>query len=301
MLPLTLHSAAETPVSFLKLVYSTVYGGDIDLQEVGGLYQGLGLIARSGEDSVGALICNRYRSIDDAHPLYVVNGGILPEHRRKGYGEQLLSCAVTHLRQLSPEHATVILTLPNSHYHTAGQSTENAALWTRLGFNFLDREVLYQRVPYDPGPEKPGGRFRTSWYDGSDHDVNVEISSLYRRMYRNRAGIPDIAPEEFSVEAVAQRPGYQMILLWDGVNLAGEVSLVITPTQCYAESIIVGRRYWGREAADVLGREVVRIAYTKASEYITALIHSTNAASIAFVRRFGLEPGYSIPRLSISW
>jgi RimJ/RimL family protein N-acetyltransferase len=140
--------------------------------------------------------------------------------------------------------------------------------------------------------------FSVSEYAGGNEEINLQLCHLYREAYKRRAGIPNVTPDSINEQLAI--PGCSYLVMFHKDALIGQVTLFITQSECYVDSIFVKRSYWGMGAADKLTQSLFDYAEKKGCQTVSGTAASNNQASRALMERFGLVAQYQVKRVLLS-
>ena len=129
--------------------------------------------------------------------------------------------------------------------------------------------------------------------------VNAGSAYMLAAPAAKRAGIPFLTLEDLHHQVCQED---NVLLLIDcGSRLVATASLILTDDNCYLETFVVDRPFWGRGMSDALGRELTRLAHERGCRTLNGLAAKTNTAIQSLGRRFGWEPVYEMTRLRRWW
>ena len=143
------------------------------------------------------------------------------------------------------------------------------------------------------------GRQSEGERERGDDARDAAIVDVTNRMLAKRSGIPFLTLEDLHHQVC--REGNVLLLIDCGSQLAATASLILTDDNCYVETLVVDRRFWGRGTSDALGRALTRLAHERGCRTLNGLAAKTNTAIQALMRRFGWEPVCETTRLRFWW
>jgi RimJ/RimL family protein N-acetyltransferase len=174
---------------------------------------------------------------------------------------------------------------------------EDESFWFAQGFSSLDTQIHYQGA-IKSFEVKDKLDFSVSEYAGGDDATNIQLCLLYREAYKRRLGIPNVTPDSINEQLAI--PGCSYLVMRHKDALIGQVTLFITQSECYVDSIYVKRTYWGTGAADKLTQSLFNFAKTKGCQTVSGMAAFNNQASRALMERFGLVARYQVKRMILS-
>ena len=280
------------------LALKDMYGWDFDLPHDGGRYAGGGLVAFRGDELVGLAIWFEAAVADPGKKRLFLYGGTLPSWRGRGVGASLVRRAREATRA-ECESGEVIASLAPTEVTPVNISPVPRGLWRQLGFEVMDVQVMWQCCVTPQPPEPTGSLYRATTYAGGDDARDAAIVDVTNRMLAKRAGIPFLTLEDLHHQVCQED---NVLLLIDcGSRLVATASLILTDDNCYLETFVVDRPFWGRGMSDALGRELTRLAHERGCRTLNGLAAKTNTAIQSLGRRFGWEPVYEMTRLRRWW
>ena len=280
------------------LALKDMYGWDFDLPHDGGRYAGGGLVAFRGDELVGLAIWFEAAVADPGKKRLFLYGGTLPSWRGRGVGASLVRRALEATRA-ECESGEVIASLAPTEVTPVNISPVPRGLWRQLGFEVMDVQVMWQCCVTPQPPEPTGSLYRATTYAGGDDARDAAIVDVTNRMLAKRAGIPFLTLEDLHHQVCQED---NVLLLIDcGSRLVATASLILTDDNCYLETFVVDRPFWGRGMSDALGRELTRLAHERGCRTLNGLAAKTNTAIQALMRRFGWEPVCETTRLRFWW
>ena len=280
------------------LALKDMYGWDFDLPHDGGRYAGGGLVAFRGDELVGLAIWFEAAVADPGKKRLFLYGGTLPSWRGRGVGASLVRRALEATRA-ECESGEVIASLAPTEVTPVNISPVPRGLWRQLGFEVMDVQVMWQCCVTPQPPEPTGSLYRATTYAGGDDARDAAIVDVTNRMLAKRAGIPFLTLEDLHHQVCQED---NVLLLIDcGSRLVATASLILTDDNCYLETFVVDRPFWGRGMSDALGRELTRLAHERGCRTLNGLAAKTNTAIQSLGRRFGWEPVYEMTRLRRWW
>ena len=280
------------------LALKAMYGRDFDLPHDGGRYAGGGLVACSGDELTGLAIWVEAAVADSGKKSLFLYGGTMASWRGRGVGASLVRRALKAARA-ECESGELIASLAPTEVTPINMSPVPRGLWRQLDFELMDVQVTWQCCVTPQPPESTGSLYRASTYTGGDDARDAAIVDVTNRMLAKRAGIPFWTLEDLHHQVC--RDDSVLLLIDCGSRLAATASLIITGDNCYVETLVVDRPFWGRGTSDALGRTLTRLAHERGCRTINALAAKTNTGIQSLMRRFGWEPVCETMRLRRCW
>jgi hypothetical protein len=231
--------------------------------------------------------------------LYYPYGGMLIEDRymkrHQSLIEKLIENFIYELK--ADSKVQIIVSLDQQPMCQSDGIVEDEAFWFTLGFSPLDVQVHYRSaIKYHDTEDKSD--FSVSKYEGDSAATNAQLCDLYREAYKRRAGIPSVTPQ--SIAKQLSIPSCSYLIMRHGDELIGQVTLFISQSECYVDSIYVKRSYWGTGAADKLTQSLFNYAKNNECQTMSGTAASNNRASRSLMERFGLAAQYQIKRMFLN-
>ena len=282
----------------VRLALQAVYGRDFDLPHDGGRYAGGGFVACRGDELVGLAIWVEAPAADPGKKNVFLYGGTMPSWRGRGVGASLVRRALEATRA-EFESGEVIASLAPTEVTPANVSAVPRGLWRQLGFEVMDVQVTWQCCVTPQPPEPTCSPYSATIYAGGDNARDAAIVDVTNRMLAKRAGIPFLTLEDLHHQVCQE--GNVLLLIDCGPRLAATASLIVTDDNCYVETLVVDRPFWGRGTSDALGRALTRLAHERGCRMLNGLAAKTNTGIQSLMRRFGWEPVCQTTRLRRCW
>ena len=255
-------------------------------------FNGDGLALVLGKEVRGLYLYRSFPSVQADTTLYYPYGGMLIEDRYMKRHQSLIERLIYELKAVSK--VQIIVGLDQQPMHQFDGIVEDEAFWFALGFSPLDLQVHYRgAIKYHDAEDKSD--FSVSKYEGDSASTNEQLSDLYREAYKRRAGIPRVTPE--SIAKQLSIPGCSYLIMRHGEELIGQVTLFISQSECYVDSIYVKRSYWGTGAADKLTQSLFNYAKNNECQTVSGTAASNNRASRSLMERFGLAAQHQVKRM----
>ena len=251
-----------------------------------------GLALVLGKEVRGLYVYRAFPSVQADTTLYYPYGGMLIEDRYMKRHQSLIERLIYELKANSK--VQIIVSLDQQPMHQSDGIVEGEAFWFALGFSPLDVQVHYRGAIKLHDTEDKSD-FSVSKYEGDSATTNAQLSDLYREAYKRRAGIPRVTPE--SIARQLSIPSCSYLIMRNGDELIGQVTLFISQSECYVDSIYVKRSYWGTGAADKLTQSLFNYAKNNACQTVSGTAASNNRASRSLMERFGLIAQHQVKRM----
>jgi GNAT superfamily N-acetyltransferase len=239
-------------------------------------YLGLGYVARSATKLVGVVLFYLVPSIVPGVQLCFLVGAVDPQCRRRGVGSSLLTevlAAVSH----ADGGPALIAHLPD------GDTAPAAAFLERFGFAELAYEARYELNLTGIKFAATDPRFECREYRGGDPAMDRVIVDLHRRAYRGKLCTADLTEELLALRLANPRCCYD--LFFHEGQLIGYVSSWNNDRECFVDSLLVTRRYWGGGASDALFHELERVATKRGAAKLATTASGSNRAVINLMDR----------------
>jgi len=280
------------------LALHALYGRDFDLPQDGGHYAGGGFVACRGDELVGLVIWVEAAAAEPGRKSLFLYGGTMPSWRGRGIGASLVRRALEAM-QVERESGVVVASLAPTEVTPPGVTPVARGLWGQLGFEVMDVQVTYQVCATPQPPEPQDSPYTATSYAGGDDARDAAIVDMTNRMLGKRAGIPPLTLEDLHHQV--RQESHVLLLIDGGPRLAATATLILTDDNCYVETLVVDRPFWGRGTSDALGRALTRLAHERRCRTLNASVAKTNTAVQALMRRFGWEPVCETTRLQREW
>lgn len=280
------------------LALRALYDRDFDLPHDGGHYAGGGIVARRGDELVALAIWVEATAVESGQENLFLYGGTMPPWRGRGVGASLVQ-RVLQAARAERETGAVIASLAPTEVTPAGTAPAVRGLWSKLGFEVMDVQVIFRGYVTHEQPEPTASPFTVTVYTGGDDARDAAIVDMTNRMLGKRAGIPHLSLEDLHHQV--RQEGHVLLLIDCGSRLAAAATLIFTDDNCCVETLVVDRPFWGRGTSDILCWAVMRLAHERGCRTFNASVAKTNTAVQVLMRRFGWEPVCEMMRLRRSW
>lgn len=258
-------------------------------------FEGDGIALMVGADVRGLFTYRGFASLHADTTLYYPFGGVLAENRHARHHRALIESLILKLK--TDSKVEIIVSLDRQPMQQADDVIEDESFWFAQGFSSLDTQIHYQGA-IKSFEVKDKLDFSVSEYAGGDDATNIQLCLLYREAYKRRLGIPNVTPDSINEQLAI--PGCSYLVMRHKDALIGQVTLFITQSECYVDSIYVKRTYWGTGAADKLTQSLFNFAKTKGCQTVSGMAAFNNQASRALMERFGLVARYQVKRMILS-
>jgi hypothetical protein len=258
-------------------------------------FEGDGIALMVGADVRGLFTYRGFASLHADTTLYYPFGGVLAENRHARHHRALIESLILKLK--TDSKVEIIVSLDRQPMQQADDVIEDESFWFAQGFSSLDTQIHYQGA-IKSFEVKDKLDFSVSEYAGGDDATNIQLCLLYREAYKRRLGIPNVTPDSINKQLAI--PGCSYLVMRHKDALIGQVTLFITQSECYVDSIYVKRTYWGTGAADKLTQSLFNFAKTKGCQTVSGMAAFNNQASRALMERFGLVARYQVKRMILS-
>jgi len=258
-------------------------------------FEGDGIALMVGAEVHGLYTYKGFESLQADTTLYFTGGGVLAENRHTRHHQALIEALILKLK--TDSKVEIIVSLYRQPMQQADEVIEDESFWFAQGFSSLDTQILYQGAikSFDV---KDKLDFSVSEYAGGNEATNIQLCHLYREAFKRRKGFPNVTSDSINEQLAIPSCSYLVMRHKDA--LIGQVTLFITQSGCYVDSIYVKRTYWGTGAADKLGQSLLDFAKTKGCQTASGMAASNNQASRALMERFGLVAQYQVKRMFLT-
>ena len=255
-------------------------------------FDGDGVGLTLGSELRGLYLYKAFPSFQTDTTLYYPYGGMLIEDRYTKRHQSLIKNLIYELK--ADSKAQIIVSLDQEPMHQSDGIVEHEAFWFALGFAPLDVQVHYRGAikHYDTLDKSD---FSVSKYKGDCAATNAQLCDLYREAYKRRTGIPSVTPESIAKQLSIASCSYLIMHRCD--ELIGQVTLFMSQSECYVDSIYVKRSHWGTGAADKLTQSLFNYAKLNRCETVSGTAASNNRASRSLMERFGLVAQHQVKRM----
>lgn len=255
-------------------------------------FEGNGVALTLGAELCGLYIYKAFPSFKNDTTQYYLYGGMLIEDRYTKRHQSLIENLICKLKAHSK--VQIIVSLDQQPMHQFDGIVEDERFWFALGFAPLDVQVHYRGAIKHYDIEDTSD-FSVSKYEGDSAATNAQLCDLYRDAYKRLAGVPSVTPD--SIAKQLSIPSCSYLIMRRGDELIGQVTLFISQSECYVDSIYVKRSYWGTGAADKLTQSLFKYAEYNECQNVSGTAASNNRASRSLMERFGLVPQHQVKRM----
>ncbi len=258
-------------------------------------FDGDGVALLIKEEVRGLYIYKACASLQAKTTLYYPHGGMLGADLHSTHHRELIQTLLNQIKTNSK--VQIIIRLEQQPMQATSSMTKEHEFWCALGFSQFDMQVFYRgevKVDYSQEPSD----FTVVQYRGGDRAIHTELCDLHREAYKKRQGIPEISEE--IIEKQLSIPSCSYLILWHNKALIGLVTLFLFNKECYVDSILIKRRYWGTGAADVLTQSLFDYAKNHDCDIVSGSSASNNWGSRRLMERFGLVAQYQTARMALT-
>jgi mycothiol synthase len=234
------------------------------------------LVAVEGEEVVGLGFCGPSQSPE--RTAVVVR--VLPKHRRRGIGSELLDRAVAHAPQLErPQISGMVF-----------EDDPDSIAWvTNRGFEEYQRQVELSRAvgPVEAEPKAPGG-IELAELDESRHE---EAYDVWAECYPDMPVSPPIPAPSYEEWLEEEVSGPVTFVALDDGRIVGAAALLDRVDGLAEHGLTAVRRsHRGRGIATALKQALVHWAAENGYRELTTWTQDGNAAMQAVNRKLGYRP-----------
>jgi len=224
-----------------------LYGRPFELPGSHEKFDGFGLVACSGASVVGVGVCLEDVWGATTEPVWYLYGGVWPEWRNQGIGSSITDRILRSLREKVPS-GHVVVSLPPA---AVDEADNVSVFWSKRGFVLMDIQVTFAGPPKHRPSDAELAPFKLRVYEGGDQRLDSHIVALTNKMLGSRVGVPPLTISK--LQETTSRPGVSCFLVECGDRLAAIAMIVVECGNCYIDTLVVDRAFWGKGAADFFG------------------------------------------------